>query len=679
MHFVHPHLLWWLFAMAIPVIVHLFNFRRHRTLLFSDVRLLKNLQQQTNKQRNLRHLLILLARMLAIAALVIAFARPYIKPGDAPDEGLKHISFYLDNSLSMQLRSDRMSVLDELRNQASSLPSAFRMDDKFRLLSNDFLPQHQIFMSGDEFRQELQQVRSNAMGVNLGQVLQRLQTSAGNISGSGHFAYLLSDFQRSNISLDNLIADTNLHVFLVQGVPAMRNNISLDTCWLDNPVLLPGQPVVLNVSITNWGNAAAKAIPVTLSVNGVQKAATTIDIAAGQKTSLVLQYIPESAGHHQAVVAIVDEPVTFDDELFLTFEVRLAIPVLEIYEGRPNPYLGLLFGDDPYTDYYTAQRLRLDVQMIESFETIILSGLDDINTGLERSLETFVTNGGNLIIFPSVSSNASTALFASRYGLMYSASFDTTRSRVSVLQTAHPLLKGALGKVPDNAELPWVRRWFALNSGNNATAQTPVSLLNGRPLLLSLDAGQGLVYAYATALDESWTNLMNNNLFVALMVRSVLHSNRKAGLYQTLDGPVRIPLRAYTYNERERLELQAENQSFRILPEITAQADQSQALIYPELLRPGFYSLFTGDSLISRIAVNESRKESIMDFAPATTVKKMLLEAGYKHVDIIETDARGLGEAVSAYLTGRPIHQYFIWLTLLFLLAEVLIIRFFKP
>lgn len=678
MHFVHPHLLWWLLAMAIPVIVHLFNFRRHRTLLFSDVRLLKNLQQETNKQRKLKHLLILLARMLAIAALVLAFARPYLKPEGAPDEGLKHISVYLDNSLSMQLRSDRMSVLDELRNQAFSLPDAFRMDDKFRLVSNDFLPQHLLFMSGGEFQQELQQVRSNAAGVNLGQVLQRIQLRSDDMDRSSHFAYLLSDFQRSNLILEKLTADTNLRLFLVQGRPAQQSNISLDTCWLDNPVLLPNQPVVFNVILANWSNANAEAIPVSLSVNGVQKAATTIDIAAQQKTSLILQYVPESAGHYQAVVSIVDDPVTFDDELFLTFEVRQAIPVLEIYETRPNPYLNLLFSDDSYIDYHTAQRLRLDAQMLESYETIILSGLDDINTGLARSLGNFVANGGNLIIFPSLNSNASTALFASQFGITYSALLDTTRSRVSMIQTEHPLLKGAFGKVADNAELPWVRNGFALSPGQNATAQAPVSMLNGRPLFLSANVGQGLVYAYATALEASWTNLMNNNLFVALMYRSILLSNRKSALYQVIDGPIRIPLRAYTYSDRQRLELRADAQSLRILPEITTQADLSQAIVYPELIRPGFYRLFAGDSLLLHLAVNESRKESVMDFVPVEKVKTMLQEAGYKHVEVIETDERGLGDAVSAKLTGRPVHQYFVWLTLLFLLAEVLIIRFFK-
>lgn len=672
-------MLWWLFALAIPLIVHLFNFRRHKTLLFSDVRLLKNLQQQTNKQRKLKHLLILVMRMLSIAALVMAFARPYLKPDSgAPDEGRKHISVYLDNSLSMQLRGERMSMLDELRRHASTLPEAFRMDDQFRLISNDFLPQHQVLMSGTEFLQELGQVRNNAMGVDLGQVLQRLQQSGSRDEKAGRFIYLLSDFQRSALNFQNLEPDSSYRLFLVQGSPAQKNNISIDTCWIDNPVLLPGQPAVFNVRISNRGSNAVEALPVTLSLNGQQKAASSIDIAAGRIAELVLQFIPEEAGHYQAVVAIIDDPVTFDDELNLTFEVRSALPVLEIYERNPSVYLNLLLGNDARTDFQSAQRLRLDLQTLNAYETIILNGLDDINTGLAAALDDFLNEGGKLLIFPSTVNNASTALFAERLGMVYSPQPDTNRSRVSMLQTDHPLLSGAFGKVPDNAELPWVRRWFTLSAGQGQPAQAPVSLLNGRPLLLAANIGQGMAFAYAVPLDQEWTNLMNNNLFVALIYRSLLVSNKNQGLYQLLDGPVTLPLGNYAYNDRAMPELVSVTDGRRILPELVPQGNRTVAVVYPELLQPGFYALKVGDSLLTRLAVNESRKESVMDFASAEEVKSMLKDIGYHHVEVITPDARGLGQAVRDYLTGRPIHQLFVWLVLAFLLAEILIIRFFR-
>ena len=78
MQFVNPYFLFGLFALAIPIIVHLFNFRKYKLFYFSNTRFLQELQQKTNKQSRLRKLIILSLRLLAIAALVLAFARPYI-------------------------------------------------------------------------------------------------------------------------------------------------------------------------------------------------------------------------------------------------------------------------------------------------------------------------------------------------------------------------------------------------------------------------------------------------------------------------------------------------------------------------------------------------------------------------------------------------------------------------
>ena len=78
MKFLHPEILWGLSALSIPILVHLFNFRRFKKVQFSNVAFLKDIRQETQSKRILRHLLILAARMLAIACLVLAFAQPYI-------------------------------------------------------------------------------------------------------------------------------------------------------------------------------------------------------------------------------------------------------------------------------------------------------------------------------------------------------------------------------------------------------------------------------------------------------------------------------------------------------------------------------------------------------------------------------------------------------------------------
>ena len=78
MQFVNPLFLFGLFAIAIPVIIHLFNFRKFQKVYFTNVDFIEELKQQTQKQSQLKHLLVLLLRILAIASLVFAFAQPYI-------------------------------------------------------------------------------------------------------------------------------------------------------------------------------------------------------------------------------------------------------------------------------------------------------------------------------------------------------------------------------------------------------------------------------------------------------------------------------------------------------------------------------------------------------------------------------------------------------------------------
>ncbi|MCX6185937.1 MAG: BatA domain-containing protein, partial [Bacteroidetes bacterium] len=78
MQFVYPGFLFALFAISIPIIIHLFNFRRYKKIVFSDIRFLKQVIEKNQKQQNIKNWLVLLCRILAISFLVIAFAQPYL-------------------------------------------------------------------------------------------------------------------------------------------------------------------------------------------------------------------------------------------------------------------------------------------------------------------------------------------------------------------------------------------------------------------------------------------------------------------------------------------------------------------------------------------------------------------------------------------------------------------------
>src|SRR5690606_30777897 len=103
MSFVYPAFLFAAALVAIPIIVHLFNFRRYKTVYFTNVRFLKEVKEETTSRSKLKHLLVLIARCLAVLFLVFAFAQPFIPVNktDQPKDGNRGISIYIDNSFSM--------------------------------------------------------------------------------------------------------------------------------------------------------------------------------------------------------------------------------------------------------------------------------------------------------------------------------------------------------------------------------------------------------------------------------------------------------------------------------------------------------------------------------------------------------------------------------------------------
>ena len=76
MSFLAPILLWGLLAISLPILIHLLNRFRHRTVDWGAMMFLREAARRTRGRSRLRHLLIMACRMLALAALFLGVARP---------------------------------------------------------------------------------------------------------------------------------------------------------------------------------------------------------------------------------------------------------------------------------------------------------------------------------------------------------------------------------------------------------------------------------------------------------------------------------------------------------------------------------------------------------------------------------------------------------------------------
>ena len=187
-----------LVAVAIPVIVHLFNFRRYKKVYFSNVERLEQLQSETRRQSTLRQLLIMFARILAIVFLVLAFARPVIpNRNSAMRSGSNDISIFIDNSFSMESNGGSGTLLEQAKAKAREIVAAYGPTDRFQLMTNDIEGRHFHWLSKDDVLLMIDEVEVSSASMPLSTLLQRQFDFVNTGRSDNKYAYIITDFQSS--------------------------------------------------------------------------------------------------------------------------------------------------------------------------------------------------------------------------------------------------------------------------------------------------------------------------------------------------------------------------------------------------------------------------------------------------------------------------------------------------
>ncbi len=681
MQFVHPYFLFGLLAVSIPIIIHLFNFHRYRKVYFTNVRFIRNLKQETRKRSQLKHLILLMLRILTILSLVMVFAQPYVPVNkQAADMNRKNlVSIYIDNTFSMESVTGSITLLDLARNKARELAGAYRTSDEFLLITNDFEGKHNRLLSREEFDEQLDEITFSPVHRNISEIFSHASDVRFRTEERNYLIYLLTDLQKNMFDWPEIAPDSGMSVYLVPLQAEQPANVYIDTCWFENPVQNVLSQTVLKARVSNFSGTDLERVPVRLSVNGSQKGLANIDIPAYRTVELAIPFINYEAGIHSGVLSLEDSPVTYDDQFYFSYQVSEFIPVLSVYQDKENAFLRAVFGRDSTFIFDQFFAGSLDYTSFSNYRLIILDGLEEISSGLSQELKRFVEDGGSLAIFPGQKTDKeSYNLFLSSMGSATYQPLDTAATKTVAINTNHPLFQDVFETIPENIDLPVVQKYYPITRLARSDQEWLMNLQNGNMFLSVQSVGNGLVYLVAVGLTDAFSNFQKHAVFVPTLFNMAILSHQQQKLFYTIGEEEVIELRSTILQGDRTFQISLPGKDFSFIPEHQVVDSRTYLYTHDQVRQSGNYLLESDHSSITGLSYNYDRRESLMEFYTPDEVISEFNKAGVERIISISDTKKPFSLILEEINSGVRLWKWFVALALMAIAAEVLIIRFWK-
>ncbi|MEO0403321.1 MAG: BatA and WFA domain-containing protein [Bacteroidota bacterium] len=676
MKWMHPEILWGLLALAIPIIVHLFNFRRFRKVEFSNVQFLKTVQQETKSRSQLKHYLILLSRLLAIAALVFAFAQPYIPVTESENKSDKRlVSIYIDNSFSMNGEGEEGRLVEVAKNKARELVNSYGPTDQFQVLTNDFEGRHQRLNSKDDALELIDEIDISAKTRFLQEVLSRQSDLLKGQEGE-KISYILSDLQRSTHQPPSII-DSNLVVRFVPEQSLYPVNVFVDSVWFDTPVRALNQQERLNIRIKHNSAEPRDNIPISLTINSSQKALGSFNIVPGAVTDTVLSFTQTAPGAHQGSLKIDDYPIIFDDEFHISYEVAENVNVMSIEGNQPSKSIQKIFGNDPYYNFSTASQFNIDYSSLQSANLVILNQLKSVSSGLMNELLKFVKQGGTVLFIPSLQGDIqSYSELTLSMGSGSVAQKTSENIKVGKINLDHFVYSGAFERNSSQMDLPQVSSYFSLKGSSRTGEEQLLTFQNGISFLSCFEVEEGRFYYLGSSLEEEGSNFAQHAVFVPTLLRIAEFSQPAQDLWLNVSGSRGLKVQNISSQSDLVYKVRSEDGK-EFIPEARTVQNKVELFLHEQVTEDGNYKISQEGNPVSGVSFNYSRTESELGAYSLEEFEQVIEETGLINAEVLATDTASVSDLVSNIDEGRKLWWLFIVLALAFLLIEIFFIKLF--
>ena len=641
MQFKHPEILYALFLLLIPIIVHLFQLRKFEKVAFTNVAFLKNVISQTRKSSQIKKWLTLLVRLLLLAAIILAFAQPFTAKNDTFKTKNETV-IYLDNSFSLQAKGSKGVLLKRaVQDIISNVPE----DEKFTLVTNNNTYRNTSIKS---LKNTLLQIDFSANALPYQSAYLKCKSHFNKKEDTKKHIIFISDFQQSS-ALPNTALDSLFKTHFIKLEPVNTNNVTVDSAYISKT---SAKNIELTVLLKNTG-AAIENLPVSLFNNNNLIAKTAVTVNGSTNTTFTLPNNTVVNGK----ISIDDAHLTFDNHLFFNINKASKTNVLAI-NGTNDSFLKRIYTNDEF-NYTTTPIDQLNYSAINKQHVIILNALKTIPNALSMALSGFTNQGGYLLIIPSKTSKIETYnALLSKYKIALN-DLVKREKRITTINYSHPLFNtGVFEKQVKNFQYPKVSSHYNITSKGSSSI---LSYEDGRSFLTQ----NNNVFIFSASIKSENSNFTNSPLIVPTLYNIGKMSLKTPVLYYTIGNENNFDITT-TLQQDDVLKLIKDD--INIIPRQQYFNNKVALSTTNSPSESGIYAVTNKTDTIKNISYNYNTLESALNYYDVSNLKNISFSNSITKIfDSIKSESK-----------INALWKWFAIFALVLLIIEMLILKYFK-
>jgi hypothetical protein len=692
MNFLNPLVLFGLAASAIPILLHLLNLRKLKIIDFSSLRFLKELQKSKIRRLKIKQIILLILRTLAIALVVLAFARPTI-PGSLP--GMASYAktsavILVDNSFSMDVSDEYGNRFNQARNAVNSILNAAKDGDEIAIVQmTEQSNKAKLNFSRNlqYLKEEFSRLKISAFPANLESSLRIASSLMDNASNINKEIYIVSDAQRNtffkSVSDTFKLFDKPINIYFVPvGLSAKTDiqNLSIDSINVISKIIQKEKLIELEALIRNNSDKDVKGAVASMFFGEERIAQRALDIPANSVRQLAISATPKQYGVIKAYIELEEDALNVDNRRYFGFNIPEKPNMLLVGTPEKNTFIELAMstkvGNETTVNIQQATPRQFPGVNLTNYDVVVIAGGPLLNTDYQR-LSQYIIGGGKCLLFADNSAQPEMLRDAySRFGLgepnLKSAASGQPIAFSSVDKT-HPVFDGVFKGTTDSksiVESPKIYKLLACNGGQSII-QTPAGNFLSEAIL-----GDGKLIYCAVSPSTDWSSFPVTGLFPALLFRSVYYLSSRDGIGTNINvGTPYMLMLPKQYSTGGTFKINDPNNVDYFMQSLLLPSGAALSLEY--LKFPGIYSIKSNlDKVISVVSVNTDPSESIIKTLSAIDIEKSLktILSDKAKLHFIEPN-KNIMQSVYRERSGTELWQLFVLLALLCVISEMIIAK----